>query len=194
MRIFDLFFIFVFFLSLGAFLAAAIAALRGRRARSLTILRRWAICAAVYLIVLIAVSVVSPRRILNIGESWCFDDWCLAVEKVERTPSNGKVSVKTTLRIFSEARGVTQRAKGAWIYVVDEKGNRYAPVADPAAVPLDVLLRPGESVSASRVFEVPSGAGELGLITGHGFPCCYPNPIIADEASLFHKRTFVRLP
>src|SRR5262249_23046755 len=48
---------------------------------------------------------------------------------------------RVDLRISSRARRVTQRANGAWLFLFDASGHRYAPQPDPSAVPLDV--RPG---------------------------------------------------
>jgi hypothetical protein len=193
--IFDFLFIAVVFASLATLLTAAIAAIRGHRAHALAILRKFAVCAIAYLSIVVVVALFSPQRVLNIGEPWCFDDWCLSVENVSRTPVPPLVSYNVSLRIFSQARRVSQRAKGAWICVIDQRGNRYAPEPDPSAVPLDVLLQPGESVTTSRLFKLPADAAGLGLITSHGGPACFPGCfIIGDSASLFHKRTFVRLP
>ena len=195
MTIFDLVFIAVIFASLATLTTAAIAAIRGRREHALAILRKFGICAIAYLSIVVVVALFSPQRILDIGDPWCFDDWCLSVENVSRTPAPPRVSYDVSLRIFSQARRVSQRAQGAWIYVIDRRGNRYAPEPDPSGVPLDVLLQPGDSITTSRVFKLPAAAGGLGLITGHGGPGCFPSCfIIGDDASLFHKRTFVRLP
>ena len=112
------------------------------------------------------------------------------MENVSLTPAPPHVSCHVSLRIFSQARRVSQRAKGAWIYVIDARGNRYAPEPDPSAAPLDVLLRPGESITTSRVFKVPADSGALGLIAGHGGPGCFPGCfIIGADSSLFHQRT-----
>lgn len=194
MTVFDLLFIFLVLASLVTWIAAAMAALSGRRARALGALRNWGAGTLVYLAAVAVVGLFSRQRIIRPGEPWCFDDWCLAVDRVTRAPSPPRVACTVSLRIFSRARRVSQRAKGAWIYVVDRQGHRYAPEPDPSAVPLDVLLRPGESVTTARTFKVPPDAGELRLITGHGFPCCYPSLIIADDSSLLHKRTYIRLP
>jgi hypothetical protein len=194
MTVFDLLFIAVFSASLASLIAAAIAAIRGQRARALGILRRLGISAIAYFAILIVVALLSPQRVLNAGQPWCFDDSCLSVENVSQTPAPQQVAYTVSLRIFSRARRVSHRANGAWISLIDPRGNRYAPEPDPTAVPLDVLLQPGESVTTSRVFKVPADAGELGLITGHGGPGCFPGCfIIGDASSLFHKRTFVRL-
>jgi hypothetical protein len=191
MTVFDLLFLAVVFASLASLVAAATAFLRRRRARGISILRKLFACATGYLLVVALVGFLSPQRIVNIGEPWCFDDWCLRVESVSRSPMLSAWDYKVTFRIFSRALGVAQRARGAWIYLIDDRGIRYASQPGRFDVPLDVLLEPGESVTTSRDFRVPQSARGLGLITGHGGPIS--NFIIGDEASLFHKRTFVRL-
>jgi len=89
---------------------------------------------------------------------------------------------------------MAQRAKGAWIYLIDDRGRRYAPERDLSAVPLDVVLQPGESVSTSRV-HVPPDVQRLGLITGHGGPYCSPMDIliVAAGGCLFGKPALIRI-
>jgi hypothetical protein len=193
MGLFDLLFIALFLASVATLVTAAVAALCGRGRRALAILRRWAIAAAAYLAIVAAVGLFSPQRVLNVGDPWCFDDWCLSVESVNRTPAPPAVTYNVGLRIFSRARRVSQRANGAWVNLVDARGNHYAPEPDPNAVPLDVRLGPGESVSTSRVFRVPADAGELGLTTGHGGGLNPDRVIIGADSSLLHKRTYIRI-
>jgi hypothetical protein len=192
MTIFDLLFLLLVFTSFVTLIVAVVVALRGRGGRSLRILSRLGLCAAVYVGMVAVVGWLSPRRVLNPGDPWCFDDWCLSVEKVSSTPAPPGMAYRVSLRIFSQARRVSQRANGAWVYLIDGRGNRYAPEPDSSATRLDVLLQPGESVSASRTFNVPAGAQDLGLITGHG-PAWIPYFIIGDDASLLHKPTYVRI-
>ena len=193
MTIFDLLFLALVLASAVTLIYAAVAALARGRTGALGILRRLGIGAVVYLGIVAVVGLLAPRRVIQAGEPWCFDDWCLSVEGVSRTPSPPRVAYHVALRIFSRARRVSQRALGAWIYVLDRDNNRYAPEPDSSAVPLDVLLGPGESVSTSRTFRVPSGAGGLRLITGHG-GAWIDTFIIGAGSSLFHKRTYIRLP
>ena len=148
MTIFDLLFLAAFLVSVIALIAAAYAAIRGNVPRAFSILGVWLVCAAAYLGASVAVAYAAPQRVIAAGEPWCFDDWCLTVENVKRTDSLYNVN----LRISSEAKRVTQRANGAWIYLRDENDRHYEPLPDPAAVPLDVLLQPGESVAAKRTF------------------------------------------
>ncbi len=192
MTIFDLLFLASFLVSVIALAAAAYAAIRGRVSRAFTILGVWLACAFLYVGTSVAVAYVAPQRVIAAGEPWCFDDWCLTVENVKRTDRVYNVN----LRISSEAKRVTQRANGAWIYVRDENDRHYEPVPDPAEVPLDVLLQPGESVAAQRSFRVPANVHELGLVTGHGGPPCglLSLVIIGSGGCLFHKQAMIRLP
>jgi hypothetical protein len=192
MTVFDLLFLALAVASFVTLIVALVMALRGRGNRALRILRNLALCAAAYLAIVAIVGWRSPQRVLNVGEPWCFDDWCLSVEKATNIPSPPLALYQVSLRIFSDAKRVSQRANGAWIYLIDGNGNRYSPELDSSATPLDVLLQPGESVTTSRTFKLPANARDLGLITGHG-PSWIGGLIIGGEASLFHKPTFIRI-
>ncbi len=193
MSIFDLLFLAIFFASVVTLLAAAILAIRGRGARALSILRAYGICAGIYLGVVVLTSLFWPRRVLNVGHPRCFDDWCITVENVSRTPAEGNVCYVLTLRLSSRARRVSQRENGIVVYLSDDRGRRYDSASDKSAVPFNVLLQPQESVTTARVFEVPTNARELGLVIMHkgGFPI---GRFIIGSETWFHKPTIVRLP
>jgi len=193
MTVFDLLFLALALASLITLITAAVVAVGDHRRRALVIICKLGICAGVYLVIVAIVGFFAPQRVLQVGDPWCFDDWCLSVESVSPAPAPPAVAYTVRLRLFSRARRVSQRAKGAWVYVIDQQGHRYAPEPDPSATPLDVLLGPGEAVSTARTFKVPADAKSLGLITGHGGPGNLGVVIIGDEASLLHKLTFVRL-
>ncbi len=190
MTFFDLLFLAAFLASLIALLAAAYASLRGRMPLAFSILRIWLVCAAVYLGASVAVAFFRPQKILEVGEPWCFDDWCLTVDNAKRAGTLYDVN----LQISSRAKRVTQRAKDAWIYLRDENDRHYEPL--PSDVPLDIELGPGQSVAAKRTFQVPAQARELGLVTGHGGPPCglMDLLVIGQAGCLFHKQTMIRLP
>ncbi len=196
MTIFDLLFIAAFLASIATLLTVAVCFVRERRERAVTLLRNLGMCAAAYFVSGMAVSLFSPQRVIPVGDSWCFDDWCLSVETVSRTPAAAMVSYDVGLRISSRAGRVAQRAKGAWIYLIDDRGRRYSPDSDPSAVPLDVLLQPGESVATSRVFQVPAEVHELGLVTGHGgasYCGAMSVLIIGGSGCLFNKPDMILL-
>lgn len=191
MTVFDLVFLAAFIVSVLTLVAAAYAAVRGHVPRAFAILRVWLVCAGVYLGISLAVAFFAPQRVIATGEPWCFDDWCLTVENGQRTDGTYTVN----MLISSRAKRVTQRANGAWIYLRDENDIHYEPAPDPAEGPLDVLLKPGESVAAKREFKVPTNVHQLGLVTGHGSePCSWGILIIGQAGCLFHKQAMIRLP
>jgi len=192
MNLFDLLFLASFLVSIITLVTAAVMAIRGRASRAFSILRVWLVCVVLYLGTSVTVAYASPQRVIPAGTPWCFDDWCLTVKDVERAGTFYKVNVL----ISSEAKRVTQRANGAWIYLRDENDTHYDPTPNPSDVPLDVQLQPGESVAAQRTFKVPANVRELGLVTGHGGPPCgvMSLVVIGQAGCLFHKQTMIRLP
>lgn len=195
MTTFDLLFLLAALASVVTLAAAAAFAVRGPRRRALKILRVYGICVLAYLTVGVATAFLKPQRVIRIRDPWCFDDWCLAVEEVSQTPSQQGISYRVALRIFSRAGRVAQRASGAWIYLIDDQGRRYAPDPDPSAVPLDLQLQPHESVTTSRTFHVSADVQGLGLLTGHGGSYCGPMAflIIGESGCLFKKPTMIRI-
>lgn len=194
MTIFDLLFAVLFLSGAGVLVAAAVAALRGRRAHALVLTGRVGIVAALYIGALLVVSAATPQHYLRVGDDQCSDDWCIAVQAVHRETIGSDTRFDVTLRLSSRARRVSQREQGVSVYLRGADGRRYAPVADAAAVPFDTLLAPGDAVPAERRFVVPRRSSIVGLVVARDgwarIPgCC----IIGDEGSLFHRRTIVRL-
>lgn len=195
MTIFDLFFLACALATAISVTTAVIFVLRGRRSKAFGIARAWGIAALCYLATALTVDFFKPQRVLAVGAPWCLDDWCLQVENVDRETDGSKVSYDIKLRIFSTARGVSQRANGAWLYLIDERSRRYEANSDPSAIPLTIKLGPGQVVVTSRRFEVPADVGALGLITGHGGPYCGAMSllIIGEGGCLFNRPTLVRV-
>jgi hypothetical protein len=193
MRPFDLLLIAVFLATVVTLLSAAVFALRGRGSSAIVLLRRWCICVGVYFSIVVLASVFWPRRVLQVGDQRCFDDWCIAVENTSRQSARGGLHYLITLRLSSTARRVTQRENEVVVYLTDDRGRRYDPVPDRSAVPLNVQLGPQESVTATRSFELPADAREPGLVIAHegGFPIGW---FIIGYETWFHKPTIVRLP
>ena len=195
MSVFDLLFILLFLTTVATLLTAAVLAIRGRGARAARILLVYAICLGVYMSIVFVVGLVTPRRVFNLAEDRCFDDWCIAVQNADRTPTPEGISYVVTLHLSSRARRVSQREKGLQVYLTDDRGWRFNPSPDPAATPLDVLLEPGQAVETRRSFSVPSDAREIGVVAAHEGSYCFPGCfIIGDDASPLHKRAIVRLP
>lgn len=195
MSLLELFFVLAVLVSAITMIVVVVLTFRGRGRQALTLLGIFGICVASYLIAGVLISFAAPQRILRVGEPWCFDDWCLSVEQVSRAPGPVGNSYLVSLRIFSRARRVAQRANGAWIYLIDDRGHLYPPDPDPSTMPLDHVLQPGESIAASRLFHVPLNVHRLGLVTGHGGSFCGPMNflIIGQGGCLFGKPAMIRI-
>jgi len=194
MTIFDLLFILLFLTAAATLISIAVAALRGRRARALALLRRLGYGVLAYLGLVYAATALSRQAVLHAGDAECNDDWCIAVDGAQRTPQGSTAVYDVKLRIFSRALGRPQRELIATdVYLVDSLWNRYDPVHNATDIPLNTLLQPGESIATRRIFEAPAGAHGLGLMVGRsGFPN-KPVCLIIGECEAFHKGTVIRI-
>jgi hypothetical protein len=191
MNLFEPLFLLLALVGVITLVTAAAFGVTGRWARARRILRRLGICAAVYFAVVIAVSIVSPRRVYRVGDTQCFDDWCIAVVEAHRAEAPADAPYEVVLRLSNRARRVPMGEKGTVVYLTDAGGRRYDPLPDPAAVPLDTRLQPGESVMTTRRFDVPRDAHALGLVYTHegGFPIGW---FVISEGGWFQQPPIVR--
>jgi len=188
MSIFDLLFLALVLTTLITLCFAVGFALARRRERSLRIFRRIALGAGLYFAVVIAVSFVAPRRSFDLGDTQCFDDWCVAATSYTSTGHSYLIG----LRISSRARRVSQRERNLSVYLTDRENHRYDPQLRPSDVPLSSLLAPGESIELSRLFVVPAAARDLNLVINHegGFPIGW---FIIGYDTWFRKPPLIRL-
>jgi hypothetical protein len=189
--VFDLLFLALLFSGVSSVGVAAVSAFRGQRTRALAILGKVGAGAATYVGTVYLITALSNRVELRVGEAQCSDDWCIAVDSVNRTPMNAIAIYDVTLCIFSRARRVAQRELVAKdVYLVDAAWRRYNPVLTGRELPLNTLLQPGESVTTSRRFELPADDRRIGLMVDRSAP---PFCLIVGECGAFHKGTIVRL-
>jgi hypothetical protein len=190
MSLFDLLFILCFFAALAVLLSAAIAAIGGHRTQALRKLRNLGIGAAVYMALVLAAGIASTRKIYRLGDSQCFDDWCITVVGANRTRPD---SIEVALRLSSRAKRVPQGEKGTVVYLIDSQGRRYNPDPNSVTVPFSTLLQPGESITATRRFDLPADASGLSLVHTNegGFPIGFF--IAGENGQYFHGPPLVRL-
>lgn len=187
MTIFDLLFLLAALSLLVAMVIAAINAARGRRQRSLTILRRIGIAGLAYFAAIVLASAITPRLVVPLGTDQCFDDWCIAVTQTHRSGD----SLTVELRLSSRARGISQGERDVRVNIVDDHDRVYQPENAGTAAPMSVKIPPLGSVTTRRTFIVPATAPHPALIVVHDwFPhCC----IIGDRESLLHRATVAPL-
>jgi hypothetical protein len=195
MTMFDFIFVGAAFVSLFLLIAIVVEGSRRRFGNAWKISVFLAVGIAIYLSIVVAVSLLTPQRALALHEDMCSDDWCIAVDDVARADAENVRLYTISLRLTSRALRVTQRELGLTVYLLDRQGRRHDPLPDKAAVPFDTRLTPGESVMAVRTFALEGETDPAGLVlTREGF---YRFPgifIIGDESSLFHKSLLVPLP
>src|SRR6185369_5255723 len=126
MTVFDLISIAAALTTVVTLISVLVAIVRCRRVQALRTLRTYGICAMVYMAASLAVAFARPQRVLSTGEDWCFDDWCLTVDDSRTIAAGPQTAYTVDFRVFSRARRVEQRALGAWIYLIDERGRMYS--------------------------------------------------------------------
>ena len=172
------------FLALGLF----------RQARN--IFRWWSVCTAGYVVMTIAVSLLTPQAIVNPGQSYCNDDWCISIRNVTRTQLGQDIAVKADARVFTHYANVKQSIKGASLYLVDEHNRRFPLIADPAVTPFDTELNPGQSLDTTLTFHAPADAQRLFLKIdwgGDGLVRVLVKFVIGNDRSLLHRPTLLRV-
>lgn len=192
MTIFEPLFILLVLTTIAVLFMAAVAALTGRPANALKLLRRLGIAAAAYFTIVLAVAALGTQKVYHVGDMQCFDDWCITVSGVAHAPAGAGQAWTVTLRISSRAKRVSQRENGAAVYLTDSQHRRFAPDATASEPPLDTRLEPGESVETKRTFQLPPDAAGVSLVFAHegGFPI---GALIIGENEFFHKLAIVKL-
>jgi hypothetical protein len=172
--IFDLVLIFTVLASIATLIAVAVVAVTGRFALAGRMLFGWGLCIAAYLGIVVIVSLFTPPRLLAIGENACFDDWCVAIDHVEKThaPEAETQTYAVTFRLSSRARRVRQRERNFVPYIRDADGRRYDTSLVTMGEPFDVELGPGQSVRTTRIYQLAATAQNPQLVLAHegGFP------------------------
>jgi len=116
MTLFDLLFLLVAFVSLLTLLAVVGLALMGSRVRAWRLLKIYLTCALVYMAIVVASPMVVPRRVITLGESLCFDDWCITIDRLTSSTTRSATTYEVQFRMFSEARRIVQREKNLALY------------------------------------------------------------------------------
>jgi hypothetical protein len=157
----------------------------------------------VYVFAIITTSLLSPQKIINIGDSYCEDIWCIGVEAVSAQPQGQNVQYNVAVRIFSDANHTKVSAKGASLYLLDEHGRRFNLVSDPAVVPFDMTLNPRQSINTTLTFVTSSDVRQLFLTGAYGNSLEGKRPpfiarflvslYIGSDNSLMHKPTLLRV-
>ena len=205
MTVFDIVFLVGCLATIGTVFRIAYLQLRGRRDECGTPMRRWAVCAGLYVLVLLATSAIEPQKVVAMGQPRCFDEWCVAVDASSRQDVIGSAHARGTYvivraRILNHGRGRRQRERDVYALLRDDQGNQYRQSAEGQSAltrltgnssQLTDPIEAGASMSVSLVFDVAKQPQSLQFIVAHAW---FPHAlIIGDSESLFHRPTVVLL-
>src|SRR5262245_18603718 len=110
-----------FFFLLGSVLACLLSVVQmslGKfrsGSKTLTIVVAFAI---VYVLAVITTSWLSPQRIVEVGDSYCEDVWCIGIENVSVETRGQNKQYDVAVRILSDANRTRISAKGASLYLL----------------------------------------------------------------------------
>jgi hypothetical protein len=159
--------------------------------------RACAVIVVPYLAALALVSLLTPGTFVNIGDSYCYDLWCLGVKQVNATPRGQDILYTADVRIFVDSSRPhhlpAEQAKD-FFYVLDDQGRRYPLLQGASFRAADVNVQPGESVKSSLAFLAPANARKLYLMGNAGqvyLPWVYL--YFGSDVSLFHRPALLRL-
>jgi hypothetical protein len=151
--------------------------------------------AASYLAAIVLVSLLTPKTIVTIGDSYCWDLWCLGIQNVNATPQGPNVLYTAEVALSTDSTNVqTLRADPnakQFLYVTDEQGRRF-PILSTSFTPTDITVQPGESVKSSLTFLAP--ANERGLyLAGDVTAPPWVSLYFGSDLNPFHRRTLLRV-
>lgn len=190
MTIFEPLFLLIALASVIVLIIVTAEAIRGRGKSALRLLGFWAACVLVYFGICVASAARAARRVMQTKQPLCFDDWCIEIEDVSRVAAGNFDRYRATIRIFSEAKRVTQREKNVAVSLEDANGQRFEMLTAPDEPPIDTQLGPGQFVTTHREFEVPARTRPVGIVIMHtGFQIGWL--VIGEGQGIFHREPIV---
>jgi hypothetical protein len=178
--------------------------------RATIVLLAFLVIAAIYLAAMLTFSFASHESVLARGQEkhFCELDCHLAYSIVNATQvrtfgngtsqltAQGQFTVITIKTRFDEETIGPRRGNGLLypngrtVTVIDEQGNRYAPVSE-GGTPLTSPLRPSESYTTDIAFDLPVNAKPNTLLINED--AWETHLVIGHENSPLHKRTLFQL-
>jgi hypothetical protein len=158
---------------------------------------RW-VCpsiAALYLGGVVLVSLLTPRTIVSIGDSYCWDLWCVGIRNVTTSPRGQDKLYKADVSLFVDSSTAELQLTGQprqFFYVMDEQGRRFPILAYSSPAEAKVTVKPGDQVKGSLTFLAPANARSL-YLTGDIAAPLWVRLYFGSDLNPFHRRTLLRV-
>jgi len=193
-----LFFAVVGWTGIGA-IGTVLSLARGRRAEAMKHIAWLAAVLSLYLIILLTVSILQPRKLVPIGQDQCFDEMCFAVVNFDEIPPlTAAVQAGDASRVIQVTIRVANRGRSAHseslirAYLIDSKGRTWEPLPGLSGNPLTTRVAAGSQMLSQPMFRVSKDSASLSLVFTHGH--WQPGRlVIGDSDSLAHKPAGVPL-
>lgn len=150
---------------------------------------------AVYLGVLIAVSLLQKQRVMAMGQEQCYDEMCFTVMGADEMPGFPGHEARRLIRVSVRVSNRGHKAESEGLiraYLVDARGRLWRESPGLSGVRLTTRVAAGSSIVSEPVFDVARNASGLELVFTHG----QRQPgvlVIGGSDSLLHRRTVVPL-
>jgi hypothetical protein len=164
--------------------------MEGRRAA-----RVCALIIASYLGVIVMNSLLTPRKIVSVGDRYCWDIWCMSVQNVSATPNGSNTLYTAQVRISTDsnhAQSVPVGMAKQFLYIRDEQGRRFPILQDSSLKEADVTLEPGESVASSVAFLAPANEAKL-YLSGDIGALPWERLYLGSDLNPLHRTTLLRI-
>jgi hypothetical protein len=151
--------------------------------------------AALYMGAVVLVSLLTPRTIVSVRDSYCWDLWCVGIQNVNSTPQGQNILYTAEVSLFVDSDTaqleLTDEPK-QFFYVMDEQGRRFPILAHSSLVGSKVTVKPGESVKSSLTFLAPANVRSL-YLTGDVAAPLWVRLYFGSDLNPFHRRTLLRV-
>jgi hypothetical protein len=156
---------------------------RRRRRAALMLLGGWGIYLALYAVVSTGMAVMrrSSGDGLSLGQEFCADAGCFAVDKIDKADDGQEIAFALSWRLVSTDKLTARRfpGKGLEFFMFDDRGRKFPLPRDANQDPLDVLLPAGGTVRETMTFRVPKRHGLFSsprnIVLTHFRACCRAN-------------------
>jgi len=118
-----------------------------------------------YLVVAMVIQLLMPQRVINTGDSYCWDLWCMGIDKVSTVPRGQATEYTIDVHIFSDANTVNTSLDGTEVFLMDDQGRRFPLMQDPNVVSINTRLAPNQKINTTLRFVAPGDSRHL-FLTG----------------------------
>jgi len=158
-------------------------------------IRVFAAIAGSYLLAVVLVSLLTPRTVVSIGDSYCWDLWCVGIQNVSTVQQGQNALYRVDVSIFADTetpRQVPADEARQFFYVLDDQGRRFRILPESSFVDANVTVKPGEPAKSSLAFLAPANAREL-YLTGDMSAPFWVRLYFGSDLNPWHRRTLLRV-